>query len=75
MARFGVDVLLKYTNKPDWVKQMRNIEKINRRKERQINNEATAVDSDDGMGSAFLLHSSDNRCFLLQKVVVKPFLA
>ncbi|RCN26557.1 hypothetical protein ANCCAN_27716, partial [Ancylostoma caninum] len=47
VARFGVDVLLKYTSKPDWVKQMRNIEKINRRKERQINNEASAKDSDD----------------------------
>ncbi|EYC28507.1 hypothetical protein Y032_0007g3262 [Ancylostoma ceylanicum] len=51
VARFGVDVLLKYTSKPDWVKQMRNIEKINRRKERQINNEASAKDSDDEGGS------------------------
>ncbi|VDM70607.1 unnamed protein product, partial [Strongylus vulgaris] len=51
ITKFGVDVLMKYTNKPDWVKQMRNIEKINRRKERQMNNEATAKDSDDEVTS------------------------
>ncbi|KAK6738869.1 hypothetical protein RB195_020767 [Necator americanus] len=47
VSRFGVDVLLKYTNKPDWVKQMKNIEKINRRKERQTSNDAVMKDSDD----------------------------
>lgn len=47
MAKFGVEVLLKYTTKPEWVKQMKNIEKLNRRKERQAS-EGTSKDSDDG---------------------------
>ncbi|KHJ75721.1 hypothetical protein OESDEN_24663 [Oesophagostomum dentatum] len=52
VAKFGVDVLLKYTNKPDWVKQMKNIEKINRRKERQMSSEAAGKDSDDEEGTS-----------------------
>ncbi|KAK6022486.1 hypothetical protein OSTOST_11815 [Ostertagia ostertagi] len=52
VAKFGVDVLLKYTNKPEWVKQLRNIEKINRRKERQISGGGNAKDSDEESSEA-----------------------
>ncbi|VDL70679.1 unnamed protein product [Nippostrongylus brasiliensis] len=47
VAKFGVDVLLKYTSKTEWVKQMKNIEKMNRRKERQAKGGSKAEDSDD----------------------------
>ncbi|XGW10703.1 hypothetical protein V3C99_012312 [Haemonchus contortus] len=47
VAKFGVNVLLKYTSKPEWVKQLRNIEKINRRKERQASGGGNAKDSDE----------------------------
>ncbi|PIO74341.1 NUC173 domain protein [Teladorsagia circumcincta] len=52
VSKFGVDVLLKYTNKPEWVKQLRNIEKINRRKERQVSGGGSAKDSDEESSEA-----------------------
>ena len=48
IAKFGVEVLLKYTAKPEWVKQMRNIEKIRRRKAAKESGENLEEDSDDG---------------------------
>uniref|UniRef100_A0A8R1DIW5 NUC173 domain-containing protein n=1 Tax=Caenorhabditis japonica TaxID=281687 RepID=A0A8R1DIW5_CAEJA len=35
VEKFGVNVLEKYTDKPDWLKQMKNIEKIRKRKIRK----------------------------------------
>ena len=46
---FGVEVLSKYTTKPDWLRQMRNIEKIRRRKASKENGEHVENDSDDGI--------------------------
>uniref|UniRef100_A0A1I7X9F1 NUC173 domain-containing protein n=1 Tax=Heterorhabditis bacteriophora TaxID=37862 RepID=A0A1I7X9F1_HETBA len=48
VKKFGVPVLEKYTSAPDWVKQMKNIEKINRRKERKQSEGNADEDTDDG---------------------------
>ncbi|KAE9421370.1 hypothetical protein Angca_007316, partial [Angiostrongylus cantonensis] len=48
VARFGIDILLKYTSKLDWVKQMKNIGKLTKRKERQLSEGPAKKDSDDG---------------------------
>ncbi|KAJ1368617.1 hypothetical protein KIN20_029786 [Parelaphostrongylus tenuis] len=48
VTRFGIDILLKYTSKLEWVKQMKNIEKLSRRKGRQQHEGPERNDSDDG---------------------------
>ncbi|KJH47656.1 NUC173 domain protein [Dictyocaulus viviparus] len=60
VTKFGVDLLLKYTSKPEWVKQIRNIEKLNRRKARKID---TVEDSSDGMNSSVFF----GKCYHLDK--------
>ncbi|KAF1765897.1 hypothetical protein GCK72_005850 [Caenorhabditis remanei] len=51
VEKFGVDVLQKYTDKPDWLKQMKNIEKLRKRKIRKAaSGEGMEQDGDDDDG-------------------------
>lgn len=51
VEKFGVNVLEKYTDKPDWLKQMKNIEKIRKRKLRKAaEGEGMEHDGDDDDG-------------------------
>ncbi|EGT48732.1 hypothetical protein CAEBREN_10904 [Caenorhabditis brenneri] len=51
VEKFGVNVLQKYTEKPDWLKQMKNIEKIRKRKIRKAaSGEDMDHDGDDEDG-------------------------
>ncbi|CAB3408632.1 unnamed protein product [Caenorhabditis bovis] len=47
VEKFGVNVLEKYTTKLDWIKQMKNIEKIRRRKLRKASGEKMEQEDDD----------------------------
>lgn len=48
VEKFGVNVLQKYTEKPDWLKQMKNIEKIRKRKVRKAGEAEMEHDDEDG---------------------------
>ncbi|CAD6197529.1 unnamed protein product [Caenorhabditis auriculariae] len=51
VEKFGVNILEKYTKKPDWIKQIKNIDKMRRRKERKAagNNEKDSDEDDQSM--------------------------
>lgn len=61
--KFGVDILYKYTTKPEWVKQMKNIEKLRRRKLAKASGE-TLADSDDGE----FTHYFEKELILIEKM-------
>ncbi|CAO4366084.1 unnamed protein product [Caenorhabditis nigoni] len=50
VEKFGVNVLQKYTDKQDWIKQMKNIEKIRKRKLRKASGEGMEQDGSDDDG-------------------------
>ncbi|CAI2333060.1 unnamed protein product [Caenorhabditis sp. 36 PRJEB53466] len=59
VEKFGANVLEKYTDKPDWLKQMKNIDKIRKRKLRKAaSGEDMEHDGDDDDGQSAISGSN-----------------